>query len=311
MKSVETAGSVVPVERVAAVRAFNRFYTHLIGVVSEGLLETPYSLTEARVIFELAQRDAAEVTDLRRSLDLDAGYLSRILSRFEADGLIHRERSPDDARRQVAGLTDRGRTVYRELDGRSGEQIGRILSGLPEDDQRRLVGAMDAIEGILGERRRPSMYVLRAFGPGDFGWVVQRHGALYAAEYGWDATFEALVARVVADHIESQGGDAWIAEVDGEPAGCVFCVRKSERVAQLRLLLVEPSARGMGIGGRLVEECVRFARRSGHDELVLWTNDVLGAARRIYQRAGFELVEEGPHHSFGHDLVEQTWSLKL
>ena len=311
MKSVEAAGSAVPVERIAAVRAFNRFYTHLIGVVGEGLLETPYSLTEARVIFELAQRDVAEVTDLRRALDLDAGYLSRILSRFAADGLIHRERSPDDGRRQVAGLTARGRTVYRELDERSGDQIERILAGLPEDDQRRLVGAMDAIEGILGERRRPAMYVLRAFGPGDFGWVVQRHGALYAAEYGWDATFEALVARVVADHIESRDGDAWIAEVDGEPAGCVFCVRKSESVAQLRLLLVEPSARGMGIGGRLVEECVRFARRSGYDELVLWTNDVLGAARRIYQRAGFELVEEGPHHSFGHDLIEQTWRLKL
>jgi DNA-binding MarR family transcriptional regulator/GNAT superfamily N-acetyltransferase len=303
--------SVVPPERVDAVRAFNRFYTNLIGVVSEGLLETPYSLTEARVIFELAQRDVAEVAVLRRSLDLDAGYLSRILSRFEADGLVRRDRSPDDGRRQVAGLTDRGRTVYRDLDGRSGDQIGRILSGLPEDDQRRLVGAMGAIEGILGERPRPEMYVLRAFGPGDFGWVVQRHGALYAAEYGWDATFEALVARVVADYIESGDGDAWIAEVDGEPAGCVFCVRKSERVAQLRLLLVEPSARGLGIGGRLVEECVRFARRSGDDELVLWTNDVLGAARRIYQRAGFELVEEGPHHSFGHDLVEQTWRLKL
>jgi len=308
MKSAEAA---VPMERVAAVRAFNRFYTHLIGVVSEGLLETPYSLTEARVIFELAQRDVAEVAVLRRSLDLDAGYLSRILSRFEADGLVRRDRSPDDGRRQVAGLTDRGRTVYRDLDGRSGDQIGQILSGLPEDDQRRLVGAMGAIEGILGERPRPEMYVLRAFGPGDFGWVVQRHGALYAAEYGWDATFEALVARVVADYIESGDGDAWIAEVDGEPAGCVFCVRKSERVAQLRLLLVEPSARGLGIGGRLVEECVRFARRSGDDELVLWTNDVLGAARRIYQRAGFELVEEGPHHSFGHDLVEQTWRLKL
>ncbi|HZE31531.1 MAG TPA: helix-turn-helix domain-containing GNAT family N-acetyltransferase [Actinoallomurus sp.] len=310
MKSA-AAGFAVPVERVAAVRAFNRFYTHLIGVVSEGLLETPYSLTEARVIFELAQREVAEVTALRRSLDLDAGYLSRILSRFEADGLIRRERSPDDGRRQVAGLTERGRTVYRELDGRSGDRIGRILAELPEDDQRRLVGAMEAIEGILGERRRPAAYVLRAFGPGDFGWVVQRHGALYAAEYGWDATFEALVARVVADHIESRDGDAWIAEVDGEPVGCVFCIRKSEHVAQLRLLLVEPSVRGMGIGGRLVEECVRFARRSGYDELVLWTNDVLGAARRIYQRAGFELVEEGPHHSFGHDLVEQTWRLKL
>jgi DNA-binding MarR family transcriptional regulator/GNAT superfamily N-acetyltransferase len=304
---------VAPPERVAAVRAFNRFYTTIIGVISEGLLETPYSLTEARVIFELAQHDLCEVAALRRSLDLDAGYLSRILSQFEADGLIRRERSADDGRRQVAGLTDRGRAVYRDLDARSGEQIGRILSGLPEDDQRRLVGAMDAIKGILDERPRPAMYVLRALGPGDFGWVVQRHGALYAAEYGWDATFEALVARVVADYVEGGGerADAWIAEVDGEPAGCVFCVPKTDRVAQLRLLLVEPSARGMGIGGRLVEECVRFARRSGYDELVLWTNDVLADARRIYQRAGFELLEEGPHHSFGHDLVEQTWRLKL
>jgi DNA-binding MarR family transcriptional regulator/GNAT superfamily N-acetyltransferase len=297
--------------RIDAVRAFNRFYTRLIGVVSEGLLETPYSLTEARVIFELAQRELSEVAVLRRSLDLDAGYLSRILSRFAADGLIRRERSADDARRQVTGLTERGRAVFGDLDARSGEQIGQILAALPEEDQRRLVGAMEAIEGILGESRRPAMYVLRPFGPGDFGWVVQRHGALYAAEYGWDVTFEALVARVVADYVEGGSGDAWIAEVDGEPAGCVFCVPKSERVAQLRLLLVEPSARGMGIGGRLVEECVRYARRNGYEELMLWTNDVLGAARRIYQGAGFELVEEGPHHSFGHDLVEQTWRLKL
>jgi DNA-binding MarR family transcriptional regulator/GNAT superfamily N-acetyltransferase len=298
-------------QRIDAVRAFNRFYTRLIGVISEGLLETPYSLTEARVIFELAQRDLCEVTDLRRSLDLDAGYLSRILSRFAADGLIRRERSADDARRQVTGLTGRGREVFRDLDARSAEQIAGILAGLTEEDQRRLVGAMEAIEDVLGESRRPQMYVLRPFGPGDFGWVVQRHGALYAAEYGWDVTFEALVARVVADYVEGGRGDAWIAEVDGEPAGCVFCVPKDERVAQLRLLLVEPSARGLGIGGRLVEECVRYARQRGHEELVLWTNDVLASARRIYQRAGFELVEEGPHHSFGHDLVEQTWRLKL
>ena len=305
--------SVVPPQRVDAVRAFNRFYTGLIGVLSEGLLETPYSLTEARVIFELAQRDVSEVAVLRGSLGLDAGYLSRILSRFENDGLIRRERSADDARRQVAGLTEKGRTVYADLDARSGEQIGRILSGLAEADQRRLVGAMATVEGLLGERRRPDMYVLRAFEPGDFGWVVQRHGALYAAEYGWDATFEALVARVVADYVENRGprGDAWIAEVGGEPAGCVFCVPEGERVARLRLLLVEPWARGMGIGARLVEECVRFARRSGYEEMVLWTNDVLSAARRIYQRTGFELVEEGLHRSFGHALVEQTWRLKL
>jgi DNA-binding MarR family transcriptional regulator/GNAT superfamily N-acetyltransferase len=305
--------SEVPAERIDAVRAFNRFYTNVIGVLSEGLLKTPYSLTEARVIFELGRRDACEVSALRRTLDLDAGYLSRMLSRFGADGLVRRERDPDDARRQVVGLTGRGREVYRDLDARSGEQIGRILSGLPEDDQRRLVGAMGGIERILGDRPRPAAYLLRPLASGDYGWVVQRHGALYAAEYGWDAGFEALVARIVADHVDHRGPgeDAWIAEVGGEPVGCVFCVRKSERVAQLRLLLVEPAARGLGIGARLVEECVRFARRTGYDEMVLWTNDVLTAARRIYERAGFELVEEGPHRSFGHDLVEQTWRLKL
>jgi DNA-binding MarR family transcriptional regulator/GNAT superfamily N-acetyltransferase len=307
--------SPVSPERVDAVRAFNRFYTNLIGVVGEGLLETPYSLTEARVIFDLAQNDLSEVTALRRSLGLDAGYLSRILSRFESDGLVRRERSAADARRQVAGLTDQGRSVFRDLDARSGDQIGGILAGLPEAQQRRLVGAMEAITSILGERPKPEMYVLRAFGPGDYGWVVQRHGALYAAEYGWDARFETLVARLVADFAEARSeqlrGDAWIAEVDGEPAGCVFCVPEDARTARLRLLLVEPWARGMGIGRRLVEECVRYARRSGHEELVLWTNDVLVAARRIYQRAGFELVEEEPHHSFGHDLVGETWRLKL
>lgn len=303
----------VPRERVDAVRAFSRFYTSLIGVLTEGLLDTPYSLTEARVIFELGHRDACEAAVLRRSLDLDAGYLSRILSRFEADGLLVRERVPGDARRQAVRLTGRGREVFGELDGRSAAQVGRILAALPEGDQRRLVGAMEAIRGILGERTPPDSYVLRPLGPGDLGWVVQRHGALYAAEYGWDTTFEALVARIVADYADKgdSGSNAWIAEVDGEPTGCVMCVREDDRVARLRLLLVEPSARGRGIGGRLVEECVRFARRAGYSELVLWTNDVLRDARRLYERAGFVLAEEGTHHSFGHDLVEQTWRLQL
>lgn len=303
----------VPRERIDAVRAFSRFYTSLIGMLTDGLLDTPYSLTEARVIFELGHRDACEAAALRRSLDLDAGYLSRILSRFEADGLLVRERVPGDARRQAVRLTGRGREVFGELDGRSADQVGRILAALPEGDQRRLVGAMEAIRGILGERTPPDSYVLRPPGPGDLGWVVQRHGALYAAEYGWDTTFEALVARIVADYADNgdSGSNAWIAEVDGEPAGFVMCVREDDRVARLRLLLVEPSARGRGIGGRLVEECVRFARRAGYGELVLWTNDVLRDARRLYERAGFVLAEEGAHHSFGHDLVEQTWRLKL
>ncbi|MEV5709046.1 GNAT family N-acetyltransferase [Actinoallomurus sp. NPDC052274] len=305
--------SAVPPDRIDAVRAFNRFYTSVIGVLNEGLVETSYSLTEARVIFELARGEAREVADLRRSLDLDAGYLSRILARFEADGLIVRGRAEDDARRQLARLTDRGREVFQELDSRSAAQIERILVGLAEDGQRRLLGAMAAIEGLLSESPRPDTYLLRPLGPGDLGWVVQRHGALYAAEYGYNAAFETLVARVVADYAEGHGpgDDAWIAEIDGRPAGAVFCVRESERVARLRLLLVEPFARGRGVGGRLVEECVRFARRSGYEELVLWTHDILGEARRLYERAGFELVEEEPSDEFGPRLKEQTWRLKL
>ncbi len=300
-------------ERIDAVRSFNRFYTGLIGVVREGLLDTSYSLTEARVLFELGRRETYDVGGLRTLLDLDAGYLSRILSRFEADGLVVRERDSGDARRQVVGLTEQGREVHRELGARSDRQIGGILEKLPDDDQRRLVGAMETIEGLLGDGPRAPAYVLRPPVAGDFGWVVQRHGILYAAEYAWDVAFEALVARIVADYVDrrSTGDAAWIAEVGGEPAGCVFCVRKSDKVAQLRLLLVEPGARGLGIGARLVEECVGFARRAGYAELVLWTNDVLTSARRIYERAGFELVEEAPHHSFGQDLVEQTWHLVL
>jgi DNA-binding MarR family transcriptional regulator/GNAT superfamily N-acetyltransferase len=306
--------SPVPDERITAVRAFNRFYTTLIGVVSEGLLETPYSLTEARVLFELAQRDLSEVTGLRRSLDLDAGYLSRILSRFEADGLIRRERSAEDGRRQVAGLTERGRTVYGELDARSGDQIRRILAGLPEPDQRRLVGAMAAIEQILGGRPSPDLCVLRPFGPGDFGWVIQRHGAVYAAEYGWDATFEALVARVVAEYAHEHDPAreaAWIAEVSGRPVGSIFCVRADDVTAKLRLLLVEPEARGLGIGAALVDECVRFARATGYETLTLWTNDVLTAARRLYERAGFTCTKADPYRGFGHALVGEDWVLRL
>jgi DNA-binding MarR family transcriptional regulator/GNAT superfamily N-acetyltransferase len=301
-------------DRISSVRAFNRFYTGVIGVLQEGLLRTPYSLTEARAIFELAQRDDLEVGELRRMLGLDAGYVSRILARFEADGLITKQRSPEDARRQVLRLTEAGRSAFEMLDTRSVEEIGGLLSRLSEQDQRRLVGAMGAIEALLGESPQPRSFVLRPFAVGDFGWVIHRHGVLYAQEYGWDETFEALVARIVAGYIENrdpQRENAWIAEVDGERAGCVFCVRREETIAQLRLLLIEPSARGMGIGTRLVEECLRFARRAGYERIMLWTNDVLEDARRIYERAGFELVEEGSHHSFGHDLVEQTWWRKL
>ena len=225
-----------------------------------------------------------------------------------------RTRSPLDGRRQVIGLTGAGRAVQADLDARSGAQIRALLAGLTPDGRRRLTGAMTSIQEIVGPPPPPAAFVLRPPGPGDLGWVVQRHGALYAAEYGWDASFEALVARIIADYAARAGRNgeaAWIAEVAGERAGCVFCMRKDGQTAQLRLLLVEPSARGMGIGGRLVAECLAFARRAGYREIVLWTNDVLHAARRIYQRAGFQLVSSQPHHAFGHDLVEQDWRLAL
>lgn len=301
---------------VAEVREFNRFFTGVIGVLSEGLLRTPYSLTEARVLFELAGQDGGgEVGALRRGLGLDAGYLSRILARFEADGLVVRQRSGVDARRQVVGLTEQGRSVFAMLDERSAGEVAALLGRVSEQDQRRLLSAMRTIRGLLDDANAPPRaVVLRAPGPGDYGWVVARHGALYATEYGWDATFEALVARIVADYVERHDAEreaAWIAEVDGEPVGCLFCVAKDPRTAQLRILLVEPSARGLGIGTRLVEECIRFARRAGYTRLVLWTNDVLVSARRIYEAAGFELVEQEPHHSFGHDLVGQYWARPL
>jgi len=301
-------------DRVAAVRAFNRFYTTVIGVLREGLLRTPYSLTEARVIFELAQREATEVPDLRRVLDVDAGYLSRILAQFETDGLVRRERSSSDGRRQVIHLTDAGRAVFSMLDARSAEEICRLLSGLTEEDQRRLVAAMETIRQVLEDAPPLDAFVLRPPEPGDYGWVVHRHGVLYAQEYGWDETFEALVAQIVADYVvhrDPRRERAWIAEVDGESVGCVFCVQKEEKVAQLRLLLVDPRARGMGIGTRLVEECIRFARRAGYEQMMLWTNDVLEQARHIYERVGFELVEEEKHHSFGHDLIGQNWWRRL
>lgn len=300
--------------RVQAVRAFNRFYTNVAGLLRDGLLQTPYSLSEARLIFELVHREATELGDLRRALDLDPGYLSRMASRLEADGLVSRERSPVDGRRQLIRLTGRGREAFEVLDERSAREVRALLSRLGEGDQRRLVGAMGTIQRLLEPAPDREPFVIRPPHAGDYGWVIARHGALYADEYGWDERFEALVARLVADYAEGHDPrreQAWIAEVDGEPAGCLFCVRRSKEVAQLRLLLVEPRARGMGIGGRLVEECVRFARRAGYGELMLWTNDVLADARRLYERAGFELVEEEPHRSFGPELVGQSWRLVL
>ena len=301
-------------QRVEAVRSFNRFYTATIGVLREGLLSTPYSLTEARVLFELAQRDSTEVAGLRRALDLDAGYLSRILARLESAGLATRGRSAADARRQVVTLTEAGRAEFAALDAASAADVQSLLGRLPEDGQRRLVAAMGSIRGVLDGPPRPPAFVLRPPGPGDYGWVVHRHGARYAEEQGLDGSFEALVARVVADYIERHDPRrerAWIAEVGGDPVGSVFCVRKDDETAQLRLLLVEPAARGMGLGGRLVEECLRFARRAGYRRMTLWTHEQSAAARRIYARAGFDLGDREPYHRFGQDLVSEHWSRTL
>lgn len=299
---------------VARVREFNRFYTRVIGVLQAGLVGTPHSLAEARVLYEVAGREPVEVAALRRDLDLDSGYLSRILARLAAEDLVVVAPSDADARRRVVRLTDAGAAAFAVLDRGQTEAVERLLEPLTAADRARLVGAMDAIRRALGGAPPPRSYALRPPGPGDLGWVVARHGALYAAEHGWDHRFEALVARIVADYAEHRDPAreaAWIAEVDGAPAGCVFCVAAAPDTARLRLLLVEPSARGMGIGARLVEECLRFARGAGYRRITLWTNDVLTAARRIYEQAGFRLDDEAPHRGFGRDLIGQNWSRDL
>lgn len=300
---------------VAAVRRFNRFYTQKIGVLEEGLLKSPFSLTQARVLYELAHRDRPTATELCRDLGLDAGYLSRVLRDFEKRGLVAREPSEADGRQSLLHLSPRGLEAFAPLDARSRDEIGTMLRGLPPGDQRRLVEAMETVEALLGagpEARAP--YLLRPHRPGDMGWVVQRHGVLYSREYGWDERFEALVASIVARFIERYDPKrerCWIAEKDGENVGSVFVVKQTKTVAKLRLLLVDPKARGLGIGARLVDECVRFARDAGYRKLTLWTNSVLVAARRIYEKAGFRLVHAEPHRSFGQDLVGETWDLDL
>lgn len=302
-------------QRVEAVRRFNRFYTKSIGVLHDGFLRSPFSLTEARVIYELAHHKRSTATELRSGLGLDAGYLSRILRDFEKRGLIDGEPSKTDGRKTVLWLTDRGQGAFATLNARSRNEIGAMVGELSVSDQNRLVKSMHAIEGLLGvEPERKASYLLRPHRPGDMGWVVHRHGVLYWQEYGWDEQFEALVAGIVAEfiqHYDPKRERCWMAEMEGEVVGSVFLVKKTEAVAKLRLLLVEPKARGLGIGTRLVNECMRFGRRVGYRKITLWTNSVLEAARHIYERAGFRLVHEEPHHIFGHDLVGQTWELAL
>lgn len=301
--------------RIDAVRRFNRFFTRKIGVLREGLLHTPYSLTESRILFEVANREETTASDLSRELGLDPGYLSRELAGMERRGLIEKTPSESDARRRLLSLTAEGKDAFRLLDARSREEVGEMLAGLSDGEQRRLLEATQTIESVLDRGFKFSgPFFLRAHEPGDMGWVVHRHGELYFQEYGWDERFEALVARIVADFINDYDPGrerCWIAEMDGERVGCVFLVDGGEEVAKLRLLLVEPKARGLGLGGHLVEECVRFARSRGYKKLTLWTNSVLDAARRIYEERGFVLVEEEGHHSFGKDLVGQNWELDL
>jgi DNA-binding MarR family transcriptional regulator/GNAT superfamily N-acetyltransferase len=326
--------SVAPTAaEVAQVRAFNRFYTTVIGVVHGVYLDTPYTLTEGRLLFEIAQRDVAAVSALRQVLDIDAGYLSRVLSRFEAEGLVTRHRSEADARRQDIQITAAGRSVVADLDARAARQMAELLAGA---DVAGLLGAMQVITRELrgpalgeavparvapggGAVTVPRIVVLRPPGLGDLGWVLQRHAAVYAAEFGWNADFEAVCATILAEFVARRDSDsrrtaAWIAEVDGRPAGCVFCVPDvagSGKTARLRLLLVEPWARGLGLGARLVGECLRFAREAGYGDIVLWTYDQLAAARRVYQAAGFTLVSEHADEAFGQQMMSQTWSRGL
>jgi DNA-binding MarR family transcriptional regulator/GNAT superfamily N-acetyltransferase len=301
--------------RVEAIRRFNRLFTRRIGVLREELLHSSYSLTEARVLFELANREELSASELVRELGLDPGYMSRTLGGLERQGLVEKVRSETDGRRRILSLTAEGEEAFEVLDSRSREEVSEMLGGLSEEEQRRLLEAMRTIEGIFEKGLKFSEpFVLRPHEPGDMGWVVYRHGVLYAGEYGWDERFEALVARIVADFIDGYDPKkerCWIAEMGGDRVGCVFVVKATDTVAKLRLLLVEPEARGVGLGSRLVEECIRFARNRGYEKLTLWTNSVLDAARHIYEEHGFVLVEEEEHHSFGHDLVGQNWELVL
>ncbi|MFJ1974806.1 GNAT family N-acetyltransferase [Streptomyces sp. NPDC087903] len=303
---------------VQDIRAFNRFYTNVIGALDYSRhLYAPYTLTESRVLYELAHSPRTDAADLRSELSLDSGYLSRILNKFEQDGLIERTPSREDPRRRRVTLTARGHETAALLAERADESVGALLAAVPPADRPRLSEAMRTVRTILSDGRpaRREDVVLREPGPGDLGWIVQRNAALYAAEYGFNADYEGLVARIVADFAEDHDPHlerVWIAEIDGRPVGCVMCVRdETPDTARLRLLLVEPDARGLGIGDRLVAAVVDFARGVGYRELVLWTNDVLTAARHVYRRHGFVLATEKEHRSFGKDLVGQDWRLDL
>ncbi len=301
--------------RVARVRRFNRFYTRQIGALNRGFLDSEYSLTDVRVLYELRHRDRLTASVLGEELALDAAYLSRILRELEQKGLLVKTRSTADRRQTHLRLSAKGRREFDAIEARQHTAVANMLQRLAAPEQRDVVESMQRIERLL---ERPCVvepaYTLRAPRPGDIGWIVHRHGALYNQEYGWDEQFEVLVAEIAADfakHHDPKRERCWIAEHEGEVVGSIFCVKKSKAVAKLRLLYVEPSARGMGIGSRLVDECIRFAREAGYRKITLWTQSCLGAARRVYERAGFALVSEEAHHSFGAALVAQTWECDL
>jgi DNA-binding MarR family transcriptional regulator/predicted GNAT family acetyltransferase len=301
--------------RIAAVRSFNRFYTRHIGLLRDGLLESPFSLAEARVLYEVAHRHAPTATDIAAVLGLDQGYLSRILAKLAERKLVAKAPSSSDRRQRHLTLTAKGRRAFARLDRRSRDEIAAMLAPLAASDQERMVKAMRGVQTLLdGSAAGRVPYLLRPHRPGDMGWIVARHGSLYADEHGWDESFEGFVAGVAAEFIQNfdpRRERCWVAEIDGEPVGAVCLAKHSEKVAKLRLLFVEPKARGLGIGRRLVEECVRFARHSGYRTVTLWTQSILTAARAIYERAGFRLVRREPHGSFGQKLVGETWELKL
>jgi len=301
--------------QIAAVRAFNRFYTRKLGVLDQHLMQSPFSLSEARVLYELAHRQELAAKEIGTELGLDAGYLSRIVQKFDEDGLITRKPLASDRRQFQLSLTDKGRQAFAKLDRSSHDEVGAMLAALAPGDRSRLTGAMATIERLLGEQATPiPRATLREPRPGDMGFVVQSHGALYASEYGFDAAFEALVADIAAKFLTSFDASrerCWIAELDGVPVGSVFLVRHNDEIAKLRLLLVDPAGRGQGLGKRLVDECISFAKASGYRRITLWTQSILVAARKIYQDAGFELVKSEPHRSFGQNLVGETWEREL
>ena len=303
---------------IEAVRRFNRFFTRRIGVLDESLLSSHFTLTQARVLFEIAQCEGCTASDLIALLGLDPGYLSRILQQFVDSGLVLRKRSADDGRRTNLALSAKGRKSFASLDDRSRRSIGELIGPLSSAERARLVQNMQSVQTILSaaHAERSHSITVRPYRIGDVGWAIERHACLYATEFGWNEEFEAFVAMLFAKFAtnhDSAGEQFWIAEVNEERAGCVFVVRseKDAGAAQLRCLLVEPSARGLGVGRTLVDECIRFSKSAGYRRMVLWTNDILVSARRIYQAAGFSLIDQSPHHSFGHALVGQFWALDL